>query len=104
MSLPDLDSNILTSHEGTFLLKNLRQSLTWGKSQQEAAASLSQNYLQGTINEWTEMCNKFNEDPKSPNLYKEPKNYTILAHFPYLNTDTDLCSFRCYDESTQIQY
>lgn len=100
-SLPDLDSHVLTSCEGTFLLKNLRRSLAWGSSQREAATSLSQKYLQGTIDEWTEMRNKFDEDPKSPNPYKEPKSCTIFAHFPCLTTDANLCGFRCYNESTQ---
>jgi hypothetical protein len=77
-SLPNPDSLVLTSRPGTFLLKNLRRSLAWGKSQREAATSLSQNYSKETITEWARMRNKFDKDPKSPNPYKEPKIRTFF--------------------------
>lgn len=75
--LPDLDSHVLISCKGVFLLKNLRRSLTWGIFQREAATSLSQKYSKETIGEWAKMRNDFDKDPSSPNPYKEPKNRTF---------------------------
>ena len=77
-SLEGLYFCVLTSCQGVFLLKNLRRSLVWGKSQREAATSLSQKYSKETINEWAGMRDRFDRDPMSPNPYKEPKNCTFF--------------------------
>ena len=85
-SLPVSYSHILTSCKGVFLLKNLRRSLVWGRSQREAATSLSDRYPDETTDEWAEMRDKFDKNSMGPNPYKEPKNCTIfisLSTFRY---------------------
>ena len=78
-SLPVSYSHVLTSCKGVFLLKNLRRSLVWGRSQREAATSLSDRYPDETTNEWAEMRDKFDKNSMGPNPYKEPKNRTIFV-------------------------
>ena len=84
------------------MLQNLRRSLVWSVSQRKAAISLSQRYPKETIDEWTEMRDKFDKDPASPNPYEEPK---IRMFFVLLLTlvfpDTKLYDSRCYYEPTQ---
>ena len=101
MSPPGLYYHILTSFQGVFLLKNLRRSHAWSKSQRKVATSLSQKYPKKTIKEWTKMCDKFDRDPNSPNPYKEPKNRTFIFSLLMFDTDVDLCGRRRYNEPTQ---
>ena len=82
--LPNSDSRLLISCKGVFLLKNLHRSLVWGKYQREAATSLSKRYSKEIIDKWVEMRDKFDEDPTSPNPYKEPKNRTHSRCSPVL--------------------
>ena len=84
MSPPSFNPHVLISCQGVSLLKNLRRSLGWGKPQQEAATLLSQKYPKETINEWMEMHNNFDKNPKNPNPYKEPKNHVFFISFSTL--------------------
>ena len=51
----------------------------WGRSQREAATSLSDRYPDETTDEWAEMRDKFDKNLMGPNPYKEPKNRTIFV-------------------------
>ena len=65
-----------TNHHspGTFLEKNLRQSLAWSKSQREVAMQISESYSAATVDKWRRMRDKFDLDPSEPNPYKEPND------------------------------
>jgi len=78
-SLQKFDFHILISYQGVFLLRNLRRSLAWGRSQREAATSLSQRYSKETLVMWAGMRDTFDKNSKSPNPYKEPKNRTFVS-------------------------
>ena len=96
------DSCPLIPFQGVFLLKNLRSSLAWSKSQRAIATSLSQRYPKETISEWIEMRNRFDRDLESPNPYKEPKTRMFLVLFLMFGyPDTNVFGSRCYDEPAQ---
>lgn len=58
---------------GTFLLKNLRRSVAWSKSQRAFAVAISAKHPEDIIKEWSEMREAFDKDATKPNPYEEPK-------------------------------
>jgi hypothetical protein len=65
--------SLLTLRPGVFLLKNLRRSVTWSKTQRTFASTISARHTTGVLEQWTKMCEDFDKDPKKPNPYKEPR-------------------------------
>jgi hypothetical protein len=78
---------VLTPLSGTSLLKNLRTSLAWGKTQRAVAKNASAPLSPETLADWTRMRQDFDQDPTKPNPYEEPESCEssrTSATFPVL--------------------
>ena len=79
--LPSIATHVLTPNPGGFLLKNLRRSVTWSKSQRAFATAISAKHSEDIIQEWSKICEAFDEDPTKPNPYEEPKTHQSATVF-----------------------
>lgn len=84
----------LTSSLGAFLLKNLRRSVAWSKTQRTFALAISAKHPADVLQRWTKMREDFDKDSAKPNPYKEPRVRTSIAVFLYSITANS--ADRCY--------
>ena len=63
----------LTSFLGAFLLKNLRRSVAWSKTQRSFALAISAKHPTHVLQQWKKMREDFDRDPAKPNPYEEPR-------------------------------
>lgn len=75
----------LTTYPGTFLMKNLRRSIRWSKTQRVFAAAISAKHPKSVLERWMKMREDFDHDPKNPNPYVEPRvrKYILIRPFHY---------------------
>lgn len=72
----------LTSSTGVLLMKNLRRSVRWSKTQQAFASAISAKHSDAVLERWAKMREDFNTDPKKPNLYVEPRvRKSVFVYF-----------------------
>lgn len=78
-SHPGFDRRLvnLYLHLGTTLLKNLKNALSWSKTQRKVADSASSSLSKETLAAWTKVRQEFDWDPSSPNPYEEPEACTF---------------------------
>jgi hypothetical protein len=66
-------------HSGFSLLKNLRKSLSWSKTQRAVANRASDSLSTETLADWSAMRKKFDQDRTKPNPYEEPETCKLFA-------------------------
>ena len=71
----------LTSSLGKFLLKNLRRSVAWSKTQRTFALAISAKHPPGVLRQWTKMREDFDKDSANPNPYEEPRVRKLIAFY-----------------------
>lgn len=54
-------------------MKNLRRSVRWSKTQRAFAAAISVKHPADILERWAKMREDFDNDPKKPNPYVEPR-------------------------------
>ena len=74
-SIPTLQSipSVLIFCLGVSLLKNLKKSLAWSKTQRAVANKAPESLPADTLAQWSTMRQEFDQDRAKPNPYEEPE-------------------------------
>ena len=90
---------LLTSHPGVFLLKNLRWSVKWSKTQWAFTSAISAKHPPEVLEQWAEMRKEFDDNRTKPNPYEEPRvrKSTIIYFTP---AEADL-AHRCHPKQAE---
>jgi hypothetical protein len=68
---------------GAFLLKNLRRSVRWSKTQRAFASAICAKHPASDLERWTKTREDFDRDRGKPNPYVEPRVRKLIpAYLP----------------------